>query len=265
MIRKLFFILLLFGILTHSAYGQESFVYKSNMQTKALFGANIPLTKLLQGANVDNLLRYDDHYFYWQPISFSYFFHKYWGLEFNYQIGYSGRIRKRDNNFKANMQSEYSDKYYVHTTTGDSDEIFFLDKSFLNRGYLGLIYRFETTKFYIYPKLSIGVTSLYTDWGRTDLKEKNSNYGYKISYSSNEINDYFTLASSISFGYKVFHRLYINADIMLSYFKTNIVFEKEFTNLYIQQTDKEYFNYNKDVFTLSLGAGLIYIISFKKK
>ena len=219
----------------------------------------------MQDTNIDYLLQYDDHYFFWQPISISYFFHKHWGLEFNFQIGQSQRIRKRADNFKAGVQSEYSGKYYVHSTTGASDDYFFLDGN-IQRGYLGLIFRFETPKMYVYPKLSIGVTSFYSDCWRASLKEKNSNNEYKISFSSGKIpNDYFTFVPSVSFGYKLFHRLYLNADIMLSYFKTDIVFEEEFLNLYTKEKTVKYFDYKKDIFSLSFGGGLIYIMRFKRK
>ena len=100
MTRKLFFLLFLFILFAYSVHGQESYVYRSNWQTKALFGANVPITKLLQGAKTDNLLYYNEHYFFWQPVSISYFFHKHWGLEFNYQIGHSKKIGKKADNFK---------------------------------------------------------------------------------------------------------------------------------------------------------------------
>lgn len=264
MIHKLFFIFFSFGLIACTAFGQAPYVYKSDWQTKALFGVNVPVTKLLQGAKIDNLLHYNDHYFYWQPISISYFFQKHWGLEINYQIGHSQRIRKRADNFKAVMQSEYSDKYYVYPTTKD----FVNTSSFtgvIERVYLGLIFRYENDKMYVYPKLSIGVTSFCSDFGRVDLKEKNSNNEYQISYSSGERpNTFFTLAPSVSFGYKLFHRLYINADIMLSHFKTNIAFEEEFLNLYTKEKTVKYFDYKKDIFSLSFGGGLIYIMRFEK-
>ena len=123
----------------------------------------------------------------------------------------------------------------------------------------------------MYPKLSFGLYSFDTNCGYVYLKEKNSNYEYKISYSDGKkpsgggSNNYFTLTPSVSFGYKLFHRLYLNADIMLSYFKTDIVFEKEFTNLYTNKKTVEYFDYKKDIYTLSFGAGIIYVMGFRKK
>ena len=260
MIRKLF-ILFFFGMFSFSVYGQDSLNYKSKWQIRLLVGANIPMTKLLQGAETDYLFQYEDNSYYWQILSISYFFHKHWGLEFNYQAGTSSRIRKRNDNFYANIQSQYGDNYYVNPGTGASYDDFNFFGGDIQRGYLGIIYRFETNKFYVYPKFAIGVTSFYTDWGRADLKEKNTNIEYRVNYSSEKIpNDHFTLAPSVSFGYKIAKRFYFNADIMFSHYKTNIVYEKTITNLYTNEKTFEQFDYKKSISTLSLGAGLIFVI-----
>ena len=255
MTRKLFFMLFLFGIFANGVYGQDSLAYKSKWQTKILVGMNIPITK--PQTEIDYLFQYDDYSFYIQPpLAISCFFHKHWGLEANFQVGYSSGIGKRGDKFVAAMQSEYGDKYYVRAGADGPSFSFF-------RGYAGIIYRLETNKFYVYPKFSIGVLVFDTELKNVGLKEKNSNYEYTIWYSSTNKTDYhsyFTLASSASFGYKIVKRLYLNADIMLSYFKTNTVFEKEVTNLYTKEKTAEYFDYKKNIFTLSLSAGLIYVI-----
>ena len=270
MIRKLFFILFALGIFASSIYGQDSLAYKSKWQAKLLVGTNIPITKLLQGAETDYLFQYDDNSYYWQILSLSYFFHKHWGLEFNFQAGTSSRLReksdnnlitKRADNFNTNMQSQYGDNFYVNSGTGAEYDDFNFFSGDIQRGYLGIIYRFETDKFYVYPKFSIGVISFNTDWGRADLKEKNSNIEYKVYYSSGKVsNDHFTLAPSVSFGYKILNRIYLNADVMLSYYKANIAYEKTTTNLYTSENTVEHFEYKKGISTLSLGAGLIFII-----
>jgi hypothetical protein len=260
MIRKLF-ILFSFGVFSFSIYGQDSLAYKSKWQTRLLFGTNIPITKLFQGTETDYLFQYDDNSYYWQILSISYFFHKHWGIEFNYQAGTSSKIRERNDNFITNMQSQYGDNHYVNAGTGAAYDDFNFFSGDIERGYLGVIYRFETNKFYVYPKFAIGITSFCTDWGRADLKVKNSNIEYKVNYSSGKRpNDHFTLAPSVSFGYKILKRFYLNADIMFSYYKTNIVFEKEFTNLYTNEKAVEYFDYKKPVSTLSFGVGLIFVI-----
>jgi outer membrane protein W len=253
MMRKLFFVLFSLGILANGIYGQDSLAYKSKWQTKFLVGMNIPVTKF-QGTEFDYLFQYDDYSIYIQPpLAISYFFHKHWGLEATFQIGFYSGIGKKTDKFVAAMQSEYGDKYYVQIA-GFNDVEF-------NRSYLGVIYRLETNKFYVYPKFSIGALAFDKISEVVNLKEKNSNYKYRILYSGGKISDtYFTLAPSVSFGYKLLKRLYLNADIMLSYFKTNMVYKKEFTNSYTEESTVEYFDYKKNIFTLSFGAGLIYVI-----
>jgi len=266
MIRTLF--IFSFVLFSFSIYGKDTLAYKSKWQTRLLVGTNIPMIKLLQGAETDYLLQYDDNSYYWQIISVSYFFHKHWGLEFNYQAGTSSRIRQRGENFITNMQSMYSDKHYVSPRTGAIYNNNFFEGD-ISRGYLGVIYRFETDKFYLYPKFAIGVTSFMTDWGSADLKEKNSNIEHSILYLNEKrratgalatSTDHFTLAPSVSFGYKIAKRFYFNADIIFSYYKTNIVYEKTTTNLYTSERIVEHFNYKRGISTLSLGAGLIFVI-----
>jgi len=121
---------------------------------------------------------------------------------------------------------------------------------------------FETNEFYVYPKLGIGGTSFDAGWTRADLKEKNTNIQSRVGYSKGNYGlvKNFILAPSVSFGYKLSRRLFLNTDIMLSYFRPNFRFEKEFRNLYTNESTVEYFDYKKDIFTLSLGAGFIFVL-----
>jgi hypothetical protein len=260
MMRKLFFTLFLFGIFANGVYGQDSLAYKSKWQIKTLVGTNVPITKLLQGKTVDYLLIYDDHLFYWNE-SISCFFHKHWGLELNFQLEGSKKLNSRADNFITSVQSEYDDKYYVQSETSGMYDKFHFFNGDIGQFSLGVVYRLEINKFYAYPKLLIGMISFTIDEGHANVKEKNSNYEYKVSYSGNRTqNNNFIITPSVSFGYQIIKRLYVNADIMFPYFKTNIVFEKEFTNLYTKEKTVEYFDYKKNIFTFSLGAGITYVM-----
>lgn len=256
-------LILIFACSSLILVGQESNAYKSKWQIKPLAGANIPLTKLFQGTESDYLFQYDDHSYYWQLLSVSYFFSKHWGLEFNYQAGTSSRIRQRADKLTNLIQQEYRENYYVSPRVGALEEDLNYFGGDIQRGFLGAIYRFETDKFYAYPKFAIGLTSFYTDWGGADLKEKNSNLEYRINYSSGKpipVRDYFTIAPSVSIGYKLSNRFFLNADFMFSYFKTDITYKKEITNLYTNESVVDYFDYKRNISTLSLGAGLIIVL-----
>jgi len=247
--RKLFFILFSFGMFTYSIYGQESSVYISKLQTRALIGVSIPVTK--PDATFDYHISDKRSIYIHTPFSISYFFHKHFGVELNYQ--FETPIKDRTNTIITSVQSDYGDNYDVRLEKNDDigSEKYQL--------YLGLVYRLETNKFYTYPKIGIGITGCYTDFEKMYLKEKNSNNEYQISYSGIP-KFYFILAPSVSFGYKISKRIYFNADIMLSYYKPNIVYKKEFTNLYTKRSTVENIDYKKNIFTLSLGAGAIIVL-----
>lgn len=264
MIRKLFLVLIFFGVFANNICGQEA--YQSKFQIRLLVGSDFPITRISQGVETDNLLQFDNSSFYIQPmypITISYFFSKHWGAEFNMQGSLSNKVRNRGDKFIADMQSQYGDMFYVNAlSTSDPDFDSSLSDFFSLRGFLGVIYRFETDKYYVYPKFSVGLTSFNTDRGSVNLKEKNSNNKYRVSHSNGgELSkDYFTLAPSVSLGYKISRRFFLNADIMFSYFKTDFVYEKTTTNLFTNEKSVVYFDYKKGISTLSLGAGLIYVI-----
>jgi hypothetical protein len=114
-----------------SVYGQDSLAYKSKLQIRVLGGANIPITTLIQGTTLDNLLVYDDHSYCWQIVSLSYFFSKHWGVEANIQASSSDRIADRPHNFFESMKSEYSDRYYMRSFSSEEGEFPSVIKSYI--------------------------------------------------------------------------------------------------------------------------------------
>lgn len=241
---------------------QESPAYQSKWQTTAMVGINFPGSKLLQGIEYDNLVGYNDNSYYWQLLSISYFFHRHWGAELNYQGCASDRIRKRNDIFQSNINSKYKDKHYISSTgIAVSDDVNIILGDF-SRGHFGVIYRYETDKFYLYPKLSIGVFSFETNWASAYLKEKGSNRQYKYRYSTGEkpAKDYFSMASTLSFGYKLHSRIFLNAELMCSYFKPDFTYERIFEDLYTKESITDTYTYRKNIFSFSAGLGLRVII-----
>jgi len=260
--RNIFVTILFFGIYSGHSFCQDSLNYKSKWQTRPNYGINVPITRLLDGGRIpDNLFEYGDHSTYWQVLSVSYFFHKHWGIAINF-LGMTGKnISKRAEAFLADMNSEYENNYYVTPSTGASYDNFNPISGNFERGFIGLIYRYEKKRLFIYPKISIGVSSSYTDWGKAILKQKNSNNLIEVSYDSGKRpNDHIIMAASAAFGYKLTKRFYLNSDLMTSYYKTNITFNKKTTDLNRNVSTSESFKYIKKVFTLSIGTGLIFVI-----
>jgi hypothetical protein len=261
MYRCLFFIgCILF--LTINSYAQDSSCYKAKWQLNPSFGFNIPITKLLKGQTMDYMFEYDDHSYYLQVLSATYFFSKHWGLEFNYQGGSSKHIAQRSTNFLNAITAQYEKSYYIlDPYNSANDDNYNIIGGYIQRGYLGIVYRIEKKRLIFYPELSIGFTSFYTDWAEVYLKEKNSNNVLDLQYSTVQMpKDNFTLAASAKIGYKISKRFSVAMDLSVSYYETNIPLTTTLTDLNSGNATVETYNYNNTIFTLSVGAGLIMTI-----
>jgi hypothetical protein len=231
-------------------------------QVKPSFGFNLPTSKLLKGDATDHLISYDDQSYYLQFIGLALFFDKHWGVEFNFQGNSSGRKSNRDQQFLQAMQTEYESNFYVTPSTGASNKGSNFFSGDIERGFLGVIYRLESNRFFFYPKAAIGITSFYADWGSAYLKEKNANNVVLVDYRADKIpQDHFIVAGSASFGYKFTKHLYLNVDAIFSYYKVNVSYTKTITNLNSKLSTVENINYKKGMPGVSVGAG--FIVSLK--
>jgi hypothetical protein len=238
--------------------------YKSRWQVKQAFGYNVPLTKLLKGEVTDYLIDAGDRGIYWQVLSATHFFSKHWGIEFNYQLTHSKDNRKRIEHFVGHITPEYANYHQQVYTTAEYDRFSIVDGD-IERGQLGLIYRLESDRFFAYPKLSIGITSFYTDYGAVMLKEKNTNNVKAIIYTQDSSPgsspvDHFSLAASSAMGYKLSNRFFVNMDIATSWYKPNFSFLKTTTDRYTGHQTEETIDYKNHIFTLSGGIGIIFVI-----
>lgn len=251
-------VILLFLCLFNISFAQDGLDAYTKWHLKPAVGLNIPITNLFCGEITDNLFKYADNSYYWQVLSLSRFFSSKWGLEFAYQAGHSRNITDRADRFTLELQEQYGDKYFVSSSSGAQYETFSYIGGSIERGYLGLVYRLEKPHFVLLPKISIGVTSFYTDWGSAVLKEKGSNNVYQLSFDPGKRpNDHFTLAPSLTFGYRLSKRLFANIDILYSYYKTNIEYITELRNTFTGETAYETIDYKRNMHALTIGMGLI--------
>jgi hypothetical protein len=255
---KKLLVIILMSIFFNCAFGQEKLNTYSKWYLKPAVGVNIPITTLLSGEITDNLFEYNDNSYYWQVISGNFFFSRNWGVEFTYQAGNSNSISGRADRFNSEIQKKFSENYFVSSSSGAQYDDFNIILGNIERGYFGIVYRIEKPKFIFLPKLLIGVTSFYTDWGSADLKEKGTNTVLKISYSSGKRpNDHFTFAPAFTFGYRLSKRVIANIDLLYSYYKTNIEFVEEIHNTFTEEISYKTIDYKKDIHTLTIGIGLI--------
>lgn len=259
-------LLFLFLFLSICSYAQDMTNYKSRMQLKAGYGINAPMSKLLRGEVTDNLLTYDDHSVYYQ-FSCTYFLPKNLGIELAFQTNRSKNIKENTTNFLSSMQSAYGVNYFITATNtydfyGKIDEL-----ATTQRGYLGLVYRFESKRFFVYPKLSLGITSFYTKSVELYLKERGYNKINKVTYiTAPSYTDYFTLAPSATFGYKLSKRFYLNLDVFTTYFNAKFNYTKTVTDLSSGESilEEQHYNYKKHVFAMGFGFGIIMVTNYYK-
>ncbi len=225
---------------------------------------NMPLQKMFQEEVTDHLLGYDDRSVYWQVLNLTYFFHQRWGVSVSYQPMTSGRISKRDERFRQQLEQMHGDHYFVEASTGAAFEEFSLFSGHFERGFIGIVYRTETDRFYIYPQLSVGVTSWSTDWGSAFLKKKNSNEVYRLLYETEDerrVKDRIMLASSVSAGYKLLKDVYLNFDLMLNYAPNKFTYISTLTDLNTHTVATGSMPYRRDIFNFSAGAGIIVVLT----
>jgi hypothetical protein len=256
--RVLILILLL---LPFRLFSQLDSSYRDIWQTRIQAGVNIPITSLPDSDPSANLIEYSNNSQFLQLLSATYFFNRKWGIEFNYQGISSPNLRNRHEDFSNTVTPEFSDEFFVDVSSGaQSDRFNFFSRNF-ERGLLGIVYRIEKNRFFIQPKLALGVTSFYADWGNIDLKQRNSNRRMEVQYTpTKSVQDPFTVAPSIILGYALTRRIYVHSEVMLSHFQASFSYIKTTEDFFTNESTTETINYHKNILTLSIGAGLIYVI-----
>ena len=89
-------ILLVLVAAFNNLFGQEKTNSYSRFYLKPAGGINIPITKLLSGEIIDNLIEFDDNTYYTQFVSGNYFFSPKWGVELTYQTAVSDKINNQN-------------------------------------------------------------------------------------------------------------------------------------------------------------------------
>ena len=131
--KKYCLLIIITSITFCSLWAQDSLKYRTRIQLKTTFGANLPITKLLNNDITDNLIGYSEYSFYWQAVSMSFFFHKHWGIEWNLGVSY---MESRYDGFEEKIIAEYPKHYVVFSSHGDNMGV---------RSFLNLVYRYETS------------------------------------------------------------------------------------------------------------------------
>src|SRR5690554_6694939 len=248
------------------AVGQDQNRVNSKWHLNPGAGLNLPISKLFLGEITDNLIEFSDHTYYLKFISASYFFNDRWGLEFAFQTNVSKSILDRADRFNAQIEDEYGEAYFVTygyaTSYYDETDI----TSGYSRGSFGLVYRIEKPKYIILPKIFFGTTAFDADRGFASLKERGAHTVLELSYNSkNGSGDNLMIAPAISVGYRISNRFLVSFDVVYSYFKVDFQYTKELRNTFTGEVWTESIIYNRNIHTLSIGAGLIIELGWVNK
>ncbi|MBA5791651.1 hypothetical protein H1R17_10530 [Flavobacterium sp. xlx-214] len=239
-------------------YSQEESLYISKFQIKIETGLNNMVTNMNQNKITDNFIEYSSENKVIPSLSAIWFIKKRFGVEADLKFVYFNNSKNALNNFTKAASNEYSENYFVKASTPVSN-------NFIPVVSFGLVYRVETEHFYFYPKLSLGITSFYSNWGDIDLKEKNSNYEYTVAFRQGKrANDNFTIIPAVSMGYKLTNRFGVDLNVKASYFKSNFTYEKKITNLYTKEEQVEKIPYKLNVFETYFSVGISYVLVKRK-
>jgi hypothetical protein len=257
-----YFISLLICLQAAHVYSQDSLRYNTKWHISTSFGASAALQPFFKGEVTDPLIGFDDRTFTWQVLSLSYFFKKHWGVAFNFRLGFTQQKGDKINDqFNQLMQAQYGNSYYVNSLAGDIYNIESDLEGKIADGYLGVVYRQEWSRFFIYPKLAIGITSLSCARGQVDLKQKNANDVYQVFYKNTGGSDFFTIAASALTGYKLSKKIFLHIEPLGTFYKARFNYTKTTTNINSRESTEEVIPYKRNVFSVSLSAGLTYVIN----
>jgi len=238
---------------------QSQEILPIRLMIRTSFGTNVALSPLEKKAVTDNLIKYDKNSFYLQFISGTYFFDSHWGGEITISSNVGGNIDHGDRSFDWALDKKYSDQYFIdyetydyttfHSTTGTP--LFFKVQT-------GPVYKIESGKIVVITRLLAGISTLGTDYRSIRLKEKGSNEGFDISYNTKNnsgSNTSFIISPGVSFGYRIFRRIMLTADLGYSGYKIDPEYIEKTTRATTGEVTTKTYRYNSFIHELNLGIG----------
>lgn len=236
---------------------EEGSTYKAKLLFKASYGLNVPFNNMDQNRETDYLIDYNDKPQMIPSLSALFFIRKRLGVELNLKFTTLKDNAKAEESFRQFADNQYSENYFVNASAPS----YSLHDPVVT---FGIVYRLETDKMYLHPKLAFGGTTIDLNRGEIQLKEKNTNNGYTVSYSGGAYKSLFTVSPSVSAGYKLTKRFWVDLNINVSYFKSEFTYDKKFTNLHTKQVQTENIAYKKNMFDTYISLGIVYVAARKK-
>ncbi|MBE8712182.1 hypothetical protein [Sphingobacterium hungaricum] len=262
---KIGLVLILFiTAVVNRSIAQDYFSYRSSLHLKQSVGINLPITKLLKGIPTDRLIHHSDLSDYVQALSATYFWNKRWGATISFQVVSENDYEDPDR-FNQSIIEEFEKNYYITIDAISNSRNFYPSGGDFNQISMGVTYRIEKNRLFVYPKLSAIFNSIQTESKNINLKEKNSNNILTVNYDcGKKVSNYLSVSPGAIFGYKITKWLYATADVQFAYSKPNLVYTKTTTNVVTNAVNKEEIRYDQSLVGFSVGAGLTFALFHRK-
>ncbi|MEL7222744.1 MAG: hypothetical protein AAGJ93_15590 [Bacteroidota bacterium] len=220
-------------------------------------GTAFPLAKLKSGAITDQLIDYDDQYFYWQFAALEYYFKNNLAVCLMLQGHSFTDPKERGKRMDAVLRERFGDDYFISTSPYS-----FGDRLNMNANlYLGVAYAKRFRRFSLIPKVQLGFTSFFANTLNVYLKERNTNNRLQVVYDFSTLRrpqDNFTLLAGLLSEFNLSPTISLDLNLQTYFFKTRFDYEEEIRDTYTEERIRRSIDYQKVVGTLSLGLGIAY-------
>jgi hypothetical protein len=224
-------------------------------------GYNIPISTLSGGYITDNLVGFRSKTYYFQFISSTYFFNNL-GIEFSFAAINNSKISNRSDKFESEVINKYSDQFYITASTSEANTDFNIVSRSIIRGGIGPVYKIEKDKFILIGRIMFMKTGIATEYGSADLKDKGTNERISINWKSGSMGkDVFTINPSITLGYKLFDKIFLDFDINYWQYKIDFEYAESRKNLNTKEIQIQKYTYSDLIKEISLGVGFIVVLN----
>lgn len=249
-----YFILIIFLLCTNTIFcSAQDPIKPMKWLVRSSADLTIPLSKTNYGYITDNLSDNKIGTFGWQIISFTRFFNNL-GVEMSITANFNPHQRNSFDRFSNAVNAKYSDGYFADISSG----CIYNEPPNIEKFSMGPVYKLQKRRIIYIFRFLMGSTSFYTNFGSAILKEKGTNTILDIHWSPGAVpNDFFTLNPSITTGYRVTKRLFLNLDLNYWVYNMDFTYKETIKDINSKNIITTDYHYRNLVNELNIGIGLM--------
>lgn len=233
--------------------------YKKRWILGTTIGVNMASENIANGTGTDALITYTPITMAWQGLRAEYYFLK--------RFGIYGQVRGNGLSTPSNakrqdvynfFQSDLGNQYYLLRVGYAEMKAVYSNKTGSTKGALGVLYRWETHRFYLSAGLGLSFhgTAVFTD--SFYLKEKDANAYFDVKYSKTAQRGGILgiLSADLAAAYKWRHWLWIKADAGSSADRYHFTIDRTITNRNTREATTRSSRYKGNLNNYYIGLGL---------